>query len=231
MAASVLVHSLFIGLALGFAAFGTRIVLPDAMMVTIVSSIKGNSEANQIVQKTDSRSQIIAEVNEAKPKQFEEEKTHDTPLSIEPAEQADQAEKTEETPAASPPSGDQGQTETVELNGGGPNSTGAEFVSTTSEDALAKFLLQVRQTIERHKQYPRRARFQGIEGTTQLRFRILPTGEPTEIQVVQSSQSAILDEESVAAVKRVTRFPQPPVKSPMGILIRLPFVFHLEEGG
>jgi len=126
----------------------------------------------------------------------------------------------------------QGQSEEMGagLGGTGWGSRESGSGSVGSLDTLAKFLIQVRQVIERHKQYPRRARLEGLEGTTQLRFRILPTGEPTEIQVMQSSQSAVLDEEAVAAVKRVVRFPQPPVKSPLGILIRLPFVFHLEEG-
>src|SRR6266481_2881555 len=128
IAASLLVHSLFIGLALGFAAFGTRMVFPDAVIVTIVSSIKGDSEAGQIVQKTDSRPRVIAETNEAKPEQFEEEKVHDAQFPMEPAEGTDQAGTTEEAPVAPPPSGDHGRTETAELSGVGPDSTGADFV-------------------------------------------------------------------------------------------------------
>jgi len=229
--ASLLAHSLLIVVALGFAAFGTRMALPDAMMVTIVSSMKGDSKTSEVVQKTASRPQVIAEVNKAKPRQFEDEKTLDVESPVEIGKPADQAKTMEKTPAAPTPSEDRGRTETVESSGSGPDSTGAEFASTGSQDDLAGFLLQVRETIQRHKQYPRRARLQGIEGTTQLRFRILPAGEATEIQVIQSSQSAILDEEAVATVKRVMRFPEPPVKSPLGILIRLPLVFHLEKGG
>ena len=160
-----------------------------------------------------------------------EEKPHDAEFPVEPRGQMDRVEAAEETPVAPTPSGDHARTESAEPTGHGTSSSGAGSIATASQDALAGFLLQVRQVIEHHKQYPRLARFQGIEGTTQIRFRILPTGESTEIQVVQSSQSAILDEEAVAAVKRVVRFPQPPVKSPQGIWIRLPFVFHLEEGG
>jgi protein TonB len=95
---------------------------------------------------------------------------------------------------------------------------------------LNGFLEEVRSRIDRAKRYPWLARLQGIEGTTRLRFRILPSGEPAEVEIAQSSQSRLLDQEAIETVRRVARFPQPPVASNLGVVVRLPLVFHLDGG-
>jgi len=92
------------------------------------------------------------------------------------------------------------------------------------------FLDEVRSRIDQAKHYPWLARLRGVEGTTQLRFRILPSGEPAEIEIAQSSQSRVLDQEAIATVRRVARFPQPPMTSNLGVVVRLPLVFHLQGG-
>jgi len=89
------------------------------------------------------------------------------------------------------------------------------------------FLDEVRSRINQAKHYPWFARLRGVEGTAQLRFRILPSGEPAEIEIAQSSRSRLLDQEAIATVKRVARFPQPPMASNLGVVVRLPLVFQL----
>lgn len=313
IAASLLVHSLFIGIALGFAAFGTRVILPNAMLVTLVSGGAGSGSGGSgsgstgsgsgsgdlgtgsplqqpasgtgnlsvarltspdrkgpkhvhsskpIVTQKEISPPVVSQTDESNLNPLEEAMAHDLPFQTEPIEQTAQPVTVEDAPVSSTLLDGQGQagvpgfgeTGSVAGSGGhgsglggfgsgsggfgsGSGGSGSGFGGSGSglgsgglQDALAKFLFQVRQAIEHHKQYPSLARLQGIEGTTQLRFRILPTGEPTEIQVVQSSQSAVLDEAAVATVKRTGKFPRPPVTSNRGILIRLPLVFHLEGG-
>lgn len=93
---------------------------------------------------------------------------------------------------------------------------------------LKVFLDEVRSRIDQAKRYPWLARLRGMEGRIQVRFRILPSGEPIDIQILQSSQSRLLDEEAITTVKRAARFPQPPVTSRLGVVVRLPLIFHLE---
>lgn len=201
-----------------------------------------------VVQKADLPPVVLAQRESAKLKPLEEEMTHETPFKIEPMEPTGQTVTvdTQSTPQSSvgayrdtPLPGGFFKDGGAGMGSGGPGTGSAGSGSGSGrtgsgsggyKDALAEFLSQVRQVIEQNKQYPSLARLQGLEGTTQLRFRILPTGEPTEIQIVQSSQSAVLDEAAVATVKRSGKFPQPPVTSNRGILIRLPLVFHLEGG-
>jgi TonB family protein len=235
IAASLLAHSLIIGLVLTFAAFGTHVAFPNTntIMVSIVPAIKGDPVESRGTQKVASSLQTVLAPNRTKSKQPGKNNIEESPIQVDLTGQPAPPETTEAVQSVSALSNvdDSGPAEPEESVGAPPASSGTESAATASQDEIAGFLSQVRQIIERHKQYPWRARFQGLEGTTQLRFRILPTGEPEEIQVVESSKSAMLDEEAVAAVKRVARFPEPPVKSPLGIWIRLPFVFHLEKGG
>jgi protein TonB len=201
-------------------------------MVSIVSTIKGDSIGSEDEPKITSYQQAVMEHSRVKPKQPEKERIEEPQIQVNPTEQTARLDEIEAVQAVSASTNEDGsrQAESNESAGSQPASSGTELAATASQDELAGFLFQVRQIIERHKQYPQRARFQGLEGTTQLRFRILPNGEAAEVQIVQSSQSLMLDEEAIATVKRVARFPEPPVKSSLGIWVRLPFVFHLEKG-
>jgi len=61
--------------------------------------------------------------------------------------------------------------------------------------------------LERTKQYPRIARERGMEGVVQLRFRLLPTGDVAEVELVRGSGHEILDTASVRAVYRAAPMP------------------------
>lgn len=111
---------------------------------------------------------------------------------------------------------------------GNNSSNETDPIFNKEELKLKAFLDEVRSRIDQAKRYPWLARLQGIEGMTHLSFRILPSGEPIDIQILQSSQSRLLDEEAITTVKRAARFPQPPVTSSLGVVVRLPLIFHLE---
>jgi TonB family protein len=120
-------------------------------------------------------------------------------------------------------------------NGGGyaqgeDGSGQASHVPDGVDERLKLYLEEVKTRLNQAKRYPWLARLQGLEGTTQIRFRIMPDGEAGEIEVVRSSRSELLDQEAVANVKRVKGFPRPPEEFPQGILVQVPMVFQLKGG-
>ncbi|MEK6576703.1 MAG: energy transducer TonB [Nitrospirota bacterium] len=120
-------------------------------------------------------------------------------------------------------------------NGGGYNQGEdglgqASHVPDGRDERLKLYLEEVKARLNQAKRYPWLARLQGLEGTTKIRFRIMPDGEAGEIEVVRSSRSELLDQEAVANVKRVKGFPRPLEEFPQGILIQVPMVFQLKGG-
>ena len=89
------------------------------------------------------------------------------------------------------------------------------------------FLAEVRNRLERVKQYPWSARIQGQEGTARVRFVINATGEVQDIRLLESSRSKILDDEAVATVKRAGRFSHLPLAWSQNVQIQVPLVFQL----
>ena len=65
----------------------------------------------------------------------------------------------------------------------------------------------IRRQIERAKVYPDAARRQGIQGTTDVRFRIGPDGVVAAVEIARSSGHALLDEASADAVRRAGPYP------------------------
>jgi protein TonB len=65
----------------------------------------------------------------------------------------------------------------------------------------------IRRQIERAKVYPDAARRQGIQGTTDIRFRIGPDGAVSAVEIARSSGHALLDEASADAVRRAGPYP------------------------
>jgi periplasmic protein TonB len=94
-------------------------------------------------------------------------------------------------------------------------------------DALAHYLQDVRTRLEQAKGYPWLARIQGREGTARVQFMINAAGELQEVHLLESSRSKVLDEEAVATVRRVGRFPRPPEEWHEAIRIQVPMVFQL----
>jgi TonB family protein len=96
-------------------------------------------------------------------------------------------------------------------------------------DELTHFIQDVRRRLEQAKGYPWLARIQGRQGTVRVQFIINSSGELQEVHLLESSRSKILDEEAVATVRRVGRFPQPPAAWHENIRIQVPLVFQLRS--
>ena len=91
-----------------------------------------------------------------------------------------------------------------------------------------RFMQEVRSRLEQAKRYPWQARMRGMEGTVRLEFVINANGEAEKIRLVESSKWTVLDEEAIATVGRVDRFPGPPSGWNREVSVLVPLVFKLE---
>ncbi len=94
-----------------------------------------------------------------------------------------------------------------------------------SETAANLYRFQVLEIIRKNLRYPGNARRRGIEGTVSVRFVINGSGVVGDIQVLNSSGSALLDRASLETIRRCA-FPSPPGSS---MTLRVPITFRLDE--
>lgn len=63
--------------------------------------------------------------------------------------------------------------------------------------------------IQRRKRYPARALRRRLKGTVTVQFRILPSGQVTNIRVIRSSGHSILDNDAKKTIRRISPAPSP----------------------
>ena len=90
------------------------------------------------------------------------------------------------------------------------------------------YLNDIRNSIEKSKRYPWRARIKGQEGTSRLSFKISRLGEISEVNVIESSSYTLLDQAAIQTVYRAAPFPELPLEIiNVPIEINIPLVFQL----
>jgi len=82
----------------------------------------------------------------------------------------------------------------------------------------------IRDLIQKYAAYPKLARQMGWEGRVTVSFLISSDGNTKDIRIKQSSGIAILDQSSIAAVKKASPFPKPPAEA--HIIIPISYNFH-----
>ncbi|MEJ5348366.1 MAG: energy transducer TonB [Desulfosoma sp.] len=153
--------------------------------------------------------EVPEKVKKPKPKPVQEKKVsvpQETPSSS--VQEAAPSEMPSRTAAVGPP---QGQSV--------PKAVG-------TEDPVKLFLGQVRQRIDRYKNYPYAARRRHVEGRVTVRFVIRPDGTIEGLELVKSSSSNLLDEAAVKAVRDAAPFPGFPrdvLNRPLAVEIGLVF--------
>jgi len=104
-----------------------------------------------------------------------------------------------------------GRSDGLGYGAGGGNETGGGVAHGGSVSGSGGSAVDVREVIrrqiERAKVYPDAARRQGIQGTTDVRFRIGPDGGVAAVEIARSSGHALLDEASADAVRRAGPYP------------------------
>ena len=86
--------------------------------------------------------------------------------------------------------------------------------------------------LARYKRYPEHARRRGIEGTSQVRFRLDGHGRVLSVALARSSGNAALDRATLAMIRRASPVPKPPAELLNGdhLEIVAPFIYNLERG-
>lgn len=103
--------------------------------------------------------------------------------------------------------------------GSGGEQPGEQLRSTYRREQFA----YIKKLIEEHLSYPSQARRMQWEGTCKLSFVVLENGHATEIKVLKGTGHAILDDNVVETIKRVSPFPRPPIS----VSIVIPFTYTL----
>ena len=94
--------------------------------------------------------------------------------------------------------------------------------------ARKDYLASLQAWLERHKDYPRRARVRRDQGTALLRFVIDRSGRVLEYRIERSTGHALLDREVEAMIARAD--PLPPIPGTFGedrLEISVPIAFVL----
>jgi protein TonB len=150
------------------------------------------------------------------------------PLRIEPVNSTLSDRLMERIEAAAVP-----QVPGAVISGTGAGATGAGVgeADTSSFDHYKtsdSYLQMVRLRIERHKQYPQQARAAFREGRVVLSFTITTDGGVQSLEVRKSSNTKVLDEAALQAVRSAAPFPAPPRHLFKGdIPLELAIVFEL----
>lgn len=87
------------------------------------------------------------------------------------------------------------------------------------------YLFSIREKIEKHIDYPARAKRLRMAGKVNLSFNISETGDLDQIHIMAESPYPILNKAAILAVKRAAPFPQPRRK----ISVELPILFSLNR--
>ncbi|HUN13184.1 MAG TPA: energy transducer TonB [Rhabdaerophilum sp.] len=103
-----------------------------------------------------------------------------------------------------------------------PTEGNAEEAKRRIEEWQRKIFAQV----VRHKRYPEAARAKRLTGETLLAFRIDRQGQVSDLRVLRSSGSAVLDKAAVAVIERANPLPPPPAQlSDRALELSLPMRF------
>ncbi len=94
--------------------------------------------------------------------------------------------------------------------------------------ATASWNRKIVMQIERHKGYPAAAQARHEQGVAQLAFTIDRQGKVVASRIVRTSGFALLDQETIATVRRAQPFPPPPPEVPGATFdFTIPIGFHI----
>ncbi len=94
-------------------------------------------------------------------------------------------------------------------------------------DILSLYLSKVKSIVERKKRYPEEAKRFGVVGKVSVRITVDKEGSIRSFSIVKSSGSRILDQETLALIKSIGRFPEPPGGKELTFVLTIDY--QLEE--
>lgn len=175
----------------------------------IKSAHRQQTEANAAISNVTviKKSRPVKKQTKAAPKPVEKQKPLDTPVP----EKSAIPEKTEEAELPPEDAADTEDDSAAEAEDGaedGESDAGDTAAANGIPDnaALSSYRAYVLGRIAAKKIYPAAARARGQEGTVELSVVLQPDGKVESVQVVASSASALLNEASIAAVRKAAPF-------------------------
>lgn len=113
-----------------------------------------------------------------------------------------------------------------------PSTPAAPTAAAVSQAAKQSWQSHLLGHLARYKRYPEHARRRGIEGTSQVRFRLDGHGRVLSVALARSSGNAALDRATLAMIRRASPVPKPPAELLNGdhLEIVAPFIYNLERG-
>ena len=119
----------------------------------------------------------------------------------------------------------------AKLPGGGPGQGQGGVGGGSGQgnpNALNAYLAQVRKRLNSSKKYPPSARAQKLEGVATVSFILAPDGRLISSRLVKSSGHAVLDDEVMALLRRVSPLPRRPQNLPQDNLsLTVPIQYSL----
>jgi len=91
------------------------------------------------------------------------------------------------------------------------------------ENLLAQYLSRVRSIVERKKYYPPEAKRYGVEGKVSLRISVDASGRITQVELINSSGSRILDRAAQDLIRSIGSLPPPPEGKPLTFVLSIDY--------
>ncbi|WP_434524171.1 TonB family protein [Photorhabdus asymbiotica] len=111
----------------------------------------------------------------------------------------------------------------VDSQAGARQATTSQPMIGLGSDDLQSYQSALRREIEKHKRYPRRAKKMKQQGTVQVRFSLLDSGDLTNPQLVQSSGADELDRAALAAIQQARSVGVKPPGLPRDLTLAIEF--------
>jgi protein TonB len=189
---------------------------PEPVEVPAVEPVEV-AEAEPVEETVTEPAMAVPAPPKAKPEPPVTEVPVETAEAVPPAPEAGAVESATQTAAAAPQDGSPAADDELVGNRGKAGS-GARAATGAAEGhsgggapgAFVDYKAQLLAWLEKHKEYPRRARLRRQEGTALLEFVMDRTGRVLEYRIVESSGYKLLDEEVVAMIERASPLPTPP---------------------
>jgi TonB family protein len=133
-----------------------------------------------------------------------------------PPKKEDKAEEKKTTPpkTAKKPSSAGWREDTIDLS--------------SSDTKYLQYRLEMARKLSRAWKYPEKARVTGEQGVAVLKISINPDGSVSEVNIISSSGSAILDEAALLAAKSAAPFGQLPATDLTQLHIFIKFLYELK---
>jgi len=91
------------------------------------------------------------------------------------------------------------------------------------ENLLALYLSRVRSIVDRRKYYPPEAKRYGVEGKVSLRISVDANGKITQVELINSSGSRILDRAAQDLIRSIGSLPPPPEGKPFTFVLSIDY--------